>query len=74
MDKEITNGSSQNWVDLISQLFDTLTGKEAVIEYTFDNFSVDLPKSIGPDGKNILTAKWTINGKLIIKAEAKKSQ
>lgn len=74
MDKEITNGSSENWVDLISQLFDKLTGREAVIEYTFDNFSVDLPKSIGPDGKNILTAKWTINGKLIIKAEAKKSQ
>ncbi len=74
MDKEITNGSSENWVDLISQLFDKLTGREAVIEYTFDNFSVDLPKSIGLDGKNILTAKWTINGKLIIKAEAKKSQ
>ncbi|NOJ29474.1 MAG: hypothetical protein DA328_04825 [Nitrososphaeraceae archaeon] len=73
MNKEIPNTTSENWVDLISQLFDKLTGKEAVIEYNFDNFSIDLPKSIGPDGKNILSAKWTINGKLIIRAEAKKS-
>ncbi len=74
MDKEITNTQSENWMDIISQLFDKLTGKEAVIEYTFDDFSIDLPKSIGPDGKNIFSAKWTINGKLIIKAEAKISQ
>lgn len=73
MNKEIPDTKSENWVDLISQLFDKLTGKEAVIEYNFDNFSIDLPKSIGPDGKNILSAKWTINGKLIIRAEAKKS-
>lgn len=73
MNKEIPNTTSENWVDLISQLFDKLTGKEAVIEYNFDNFSIDLPKSVGPDGKNILSAKWTINGKLIIRAEAKKS-
>jgi hypothetical protein len=47
-----------------------LTGKEAVITYEFDNLIVDIPKAAGPGGKELGSAKWTINGKLIIKAEA----
>jgi len=58
------------WADLISTLFDRLTGKEAVITYEFDNLIVDIPKASGPGGKELGSAKWTINGKLIIKAEA----
>ena len=65
-----TNSKSTQWVDLISALFDRLTGKEAVITYEFDNLVVDIPKAAGPGGKELGSAKWTINGKLIIKAEA----
>ena len=64
------NSKSTQWVDLISALFDRLTGKEAVITYEFDNLIVDIPKAAGPGGKELGSAKWTINGKLIIKAEA----
>ncbi|HJU58171.1 MAG TPA: hypothetical protein VJ583_00345 [Nitrososphaeraceae archaeon] len=64
------NSKSTQWVDLISALFDRLTGKEAVITYEFDNLVVDIPKAAGPGGKELGSAKWTINGKLIIKAEA----
>ena len=64
------DGQSTQWVDLISTLFDRLTGKEAVITYEFDNLVVDIPKAAGPGGKELGSAKWTINGKLIIKAEA----
>ena len=63
-------GQTTQWVDLISTLFDRLTGKEAVITYEFDNLIVDIPKAAGPGGKELGSAKWTINGKLIIKAEA----
>jgi len=63
-------GQATQWVDLISTLFDRLTGKEAVITYEFDNLVVDIPKAAGPGGKELGSAKWTINGKLIIKAEA----
>lgn len=65
-----TNSKSTQWVDLISALFDRLTGKEAVITYEFDNLVVDIPKAAGPGGKELGSAKWTINGRLIIKAEA----
>ncbi len=63
-------GQTTQWADLISTLFDRLTGKEAVITYEFDNLVVDIPKAAGPGGKELGSAKWTINGKLIIKAEA----
>ena len=65
-----TDSRSTQWVDLISALFDRLTGKEAVITYEFDNLVVDIPKAAGPGGKELGSAKWTINGRLIIKAEA----
>jgi hypothetical protein len=63
-------GQTTQWADLLSTLFDRLTGKEAVITYEFDNLIVDIPKAAGPGGKELGSAKWTINGKLIIKAEA----
>ena len=47
-----------------------MTGKEAIITYEFDNLEIDIPKAAGPGGKDLGSAKWTVNGKLIIKAEA----
>jgi hypothetical protein len=69
-DQENGNSQTSNWVDLIGALFDRLTGKEAIITYEFDNLIVDIPRASGPGGKELGSAKWTINGKLIIKAEA----
>jgi hypothetical protein len=68
--QENTNSKTTQWVDLISALFDRLTGKEAVITYEFDNLVIDIPKAAGPGGKELGSAKWTVNGRLIIKAEA----
>ena len=68
--QENTNSKTTQWVDLISALFDRLTGKGAIITYEFDNLVIDIPKAAGPGGKELGSAKWTINGKLIIKAEA----
>jgi hypothetical protein len=61
---------TSEWVDLISSLFDRLTGKEAVVTYEFDNLTINIPRASGPGGKDLGSAEWTINGKLIIKAEA----
>ena len=36
-DQENSNTQTSNWVDLISALFDRLTGKEAIVTYEFDN-------------------------------------
>jgi hypothetical protein len=61
---------SGQWADLLADLFDRLTGKEAEVTYTFDNLEINLPEAVGPDGKTLGSAKWTINGKILIKAEA----
>jgi hypothetical protein len=62
-----------HWADLMGQLFDRLTGKEAVISYGLRNIEVDIPKAAGPQGQNLGSAKWIFNGELVIKAQTNKS-
>ena len=62
------------WADIIGQLFDRLTGKGASVSYSFDNLVIDLPKAQGPGGQDMGSAKWTINGKIVITAEAHKAE
>jgi hypothetical protein len=77
-----TNGSSTStnlqqmssqWAEIIGQLFDRLTGKGASVTYTFDNLVVDMPRAQGPNGQELGSAKWTVNGKIVITAEAHKT-
>ena len=66
--QDLQHASSQ-WAEIIGQLFDRLTGKGASVTYSFDNLVIDLPKAQGPGGQDMGSAKWTINGKVIITAE-----
>jgi hypothetical protein len=61
---------SSQWAEVIGQLVDRLTGKETSITYTFDNLTVDMPRAQGPNGQDLGNAQWTINGKVVITAEA----
>ena len=65
--------SSSHWAELMEELFDRLTGKGASVTYSFENFVIDIPKAVGPRGQELGSAKWTINGKLLITAETHKS-
>jgi hypothetical protein len=38
--------------------------------YNFENLTVDVPKARGPGGQDLGSAKWTINGRILINAEA----
>ena len=58
------------WADLMAQLFDRLTGKGAMVSYGFRNLEIDIPKAAGPQGQTLGSAKWVINGELVIKAQA----
>ncbi|MDQ3837008.1 MAG: hypothetical protein M3270_08755 [Thermoproteota archaeon] len=62
--------TGSQWAELIAQLFDRLTGKGASVTYVFDKFVVDIPKAVGPGGRDMGSAKWTINGKIVITGEA----
>ena len=70
---EQQKGTATQWADLMGELFDRLTGKEAVISYNFRNLEVDVPRAAGPGGQDLGAAKWVVNGELVIKAQAQKS-
>ena len=70
---EKTGQSSSHWAELMEELFDRLTGKGASVTYSFENFVIDIPKAVGPRGQELGSAKWTVNGKILITAETHKS-
>lgn len=74
MSKESENQGMQQsagqWAEVIGQLFDRLTGKGASVTYSFENLVIDIPRAEGPNGQNMGSAQWTVNGKVVITAEA----
>ena len=76
MDKVNTEGdqnmqqTTTQWAEIIGQLFDRLTGKGASVTYNFENLVIDIPKAAGPGGRDLGSAKWTVNGRIAITAEA----
>jgi hypothetical protein len=69
-DKGMMEQSGSQWAEVIGQLFDRLTGKGASVTYNFDDLVIDIPKALGPGGREMGGAKWTINGKVLITWEA----
>lgn len=58
-----------NWSDVVGDIVDKLTGKDMEVTYNFDNLEVDIPKATGPEGKELGSAKWKINGKFVISTQ-----
>jgi hypothetical protein len=42
------------------------------VAYNFHNLEIDIPRAVGPQGSEIGTAKWVINGRIAITAQSKK--
>ena len=73
MTNEKSTEQITQWANLMNELFDRLTGKGAEIAYNFQNLEIDIPKAVGPQGRELGSAKWTINGRLIITAQTHSS-
>ncbi|RPJ23533.1 MAG: hypothetical protein EHM25_15475 [Nitrosopumilales archaeon] len=58
-----------NWSDIVKDIVDKLTGKDMEVTYDFENLEIDIPKATGPEGKELGSAKWKINGKFIISTQ-----
>lgn len=58
MDQEPTT-----FTDLGREMWSYLTGKQAVINYTMRDMTIDVPSSTAPDAP---FARWRINGTLSI--------
>ena len=61
--------SASQWSDVLKEVLDKLTGKNMEVTYDFQNFEIDVPKATGPDGKELGSAKWRINGKFILSTQ-----
>ena len=53
--------SIRDWTDLGKEMWSYLTGKSAVINYSFIDMTVEVPRDIGPDAPR---ATWKLNGPL----------
>ena len=62
-------GSISNWSDVVKDIVDKLTGKDMEVTYDFENLQIDMPKATGPEGKELGSAKWKINGKFRISTQ-----
>lgn len=63
--------NASGWSEMVKGLIDKLTGKDMAITYEFRNLEVDMPKATGPEGKEIGSAKWRMNGKFVISTEVR---
>lgn len=57
------SGSTTSLSEFGKDFWSYLTGQEAVIDYSFQDMSIDVPRTTGPDAE---TARWTLNGTLRI--------
>ena len=68
--EEQRSAPTTQWAELFGQLFDKLTGKEALVSYKFRNLEIEIPRAAGPQDQMLGSAKWVINGELVIEAQA----
>ena len=61
--------SASQWSDILKEVVDKLTGKNMEVTYDFQNLEVDVPRVEGPEGQEIGSVKWKINGKFILSTQ-----
>jgi hypothetical protein len=63
--KKVEESVSQ-WADILKEVVAKLTGKNMEVTHNFQNFEIDIPKATGPEGKELGSAKWRMDGKFIL--------
>ena len=56
-------GETTTWPELGIALYEQLTGRDATIEYQFEDMQVSVPSKAGPDAKH---AQWKLDGTVSI--------
>jgi hypothetical protein len=69
---KITHKISEEGAPVLEQLIEKLTGKGAIITYSFNNLKIEIPTAKGPEGRQIGGGNLTVNGTLRISAEVHK--
>ena len=66
--------SPSQWSQMIGQVLESVAGKNMSTTINFQNLEIDIPKAQGPDGRDLGSAKWTLNGKIVWISELHKTE
>ncbi|WP_458747114.1 hypothetical protein [Candidatus Nitrosocosmicus sp. T] len=69
---KITHKISEEGAPVLERLIEKLTGKGAIITYSFNNLKIEMPTAKGPEGRQIGGGNLNVNGTLRISAEVHK--
>jgi hypothetical protein len=61
------------WSQISGQVLEGLTDKNMTATMEIQNMEIDVPKAQGPGGKDLGSAKWIVNGKIIWTTELHKT-
>ena len=62
--KSTQKNAPSQWVQIIGDIVDKLVGTNISTTMKFDGLEIDIPQVKGPDGTDLGSAKWVINGKI----------
>jgi hypothetical protein len=61
------------WSQMAGQFLESLTDKNMTATMDLQNIEVDVPKARGPGGRDLGSAKWIVNGKIVWTTELHKT-
>ena len=61
------------WSQIAGQFLEGLTDKNMTATMELQNIEIDVPKARGPDGRDLGSAKWIVNGKIVWTTELHKT-
>lgn len=64
---------ASRWSQMIGHVLESVSGKNMSTTLDFRSLEVDIPKAQGPDGRDLGSAKLTINGKIVWTTELHKT-
>ena len=71
-DQQIQQSTSL-WSQMAGQVLESLTDKNMTATMELQNIEIDVPKARGPDGRDLGSAKWIVNGKIVWTTELHKT-
>jgi hypothetical protein len=64
---------ASQWSQMIGQVLESVAGKNMSTTIDFRGLEVDIPRAQGPGGRDLGSAKWTLNGKVVWTTELHKA-
>jgi hypothetical protein len=64
---------ANQWSQMIGQVLESVSGKNMSTTIDFRSLEIDIPRAKGPDGRDLGSAKWTLNGKVVWTTELHKT-